>query len=299
MRPARDPTFVGRIRADPTVPTATAWRCSCRDDNLRKGAALNAVQIAEAPSAAAGGRLFYTGLVADLDVLCSARRRPTPSRTPVFVAAVGEPAGSSSAADTASRCSRCAGARPRRGGARLLAGHARALCRRAAADAGIEVVLHESPMETMDLGRRYRSIYLAGPTFNLLPDDDTAGAALARIAAHLEPGGSVLLPLFIPQPSDVGAIGVTREAVDDEGAGPPVHALGGVARRGRAVCSGPDCATSGATKWSNALWTLHWHTQDGFRDLAEDAGLVATAVIDPAGGAAAADASMFVFLLTR
>ena len=42
----RDPSYVGRIRADPTVD-GTAWRCSCRGDNLRKGAALNAVQIAE------------------------------------------------------------------------------------------------------------------------------------------------------------------------------------------------------------------------------------------------------------
>ena len=43
----KDPSFVGRIRQDPTVPTAAAWRCSSRNDNLRKGAALNAVQIAE------------------------------------------------------------------------------------------------------------------------------------------------------------------------------------------------------------------------------------------------------------
>jgi hypothetical protein len=49
-------------------------------------------------------------------------------------------------------------------------------------------------MEDMDLGRRYRSIYLAGATFNLLVDDATAGAALGRIAAHLEPGGVAPVP---------------------------------------------------------------------------------------------------------
>ncbi|MEV6964360.1 aspartate-semialdehyde dehydrogenase [Hamadaea sp. NPDC051192] len=41
----QDPTFVGRIRADETVEHGLAFFCS--SDNLRKGAALNAVQIAE------------------------------------------------------------------------------------------------------------------------------------------------------------------------------------------------------------------------------------------------------------
>jgi aspartate-semialdehyde dehydrogenase len=41
----RDEVFVGRIREDPTVPYGlNLWVVS---DNLRKGAALNAVQIAE------------------------------------------------------------------------------------------------------------------------------------------------------------------------------------------------------------------------------------------------------------
>ncbi|PSK88762.1 aspartate-semialdehyde dehydrogenase [Murinocardiopsis flavida] len=41
----QDPTFVGRIRADETVENGIALFCS--GDNLRKGAALNTVQIAE------------------------------------------------------------------------------------------------------------------------------------------------------------------------------------------------------------------------------------------------------------
>ena len=40
-----DPTYVGRIRVDPTVERGLALFLS--NDNLRKGAALNAVQIAE------------------------------------------------------------------------------------------------------------------------------------------------------------------------------------------------------------------------------------------------------------
>ena len=41
----QDPTFVGRIRRDEVLPNGLAFFCS--SDNLRKGAALNAVQIAE------------------------------------------------------------------------------------------------------------------------------------------------------------------------------------------------------------------------------------------------------------
>ena len=41
-----DPVYVGRLRKDPTVEHGLAFWCV--SDNLRKGAALNAVQIAEA-----------------------------------------------------------------------------------------------------------------------------------------------------------------------------------------------------------------------------------------------------------
>ena len=42
----KDAVYVGRIRRDPSRPnTLDLW---CVSDNIRKGAALNAVQIAEA-----------------------------------------------------------------------------------------------------------------------------------------------------------------------------------------------------------------------------------------------------------
>ena len=41
----KDPTFVGRVRRDPGGDNGIALFLS--NDNLRKGAALNAVQIAE------------------------------------------------------------------------------------------------------------------------------------------------------------------------------------------------------------------------------------------------------------
>lgn len=42
----------------------------------------------------------------------------------------------------------------------------------------------------MDLGRRYRSIYLAGPTFELLPNE-TARRAMEAFRLHLAPGATI------------------------------------------------------------------------------------------------------------
>ena len=43
----KDPSYVGRIRQDQSVPDGTGLVLFVSNDNLRKGAALNAVQIAE------------------------------------------------------------------------------------------------------------------------------------------------------------------------------------------------------------------------------------------------------------
>src|SRR6476646_1231331 len=48
----RDPSYVGRLRQDPGVPDDRGLALFVSNDNLRKGAALNAVQIAELVAAA-------------------------------------------------------------------------------------------------------------------------------------------------------------------------------------------------------------------------------------------------------
>jgi aspartate-semialdehyde dehydrogenase len=55
----RDPSFVGRIRVDQAAPAGKGLVMFISNDNLRKGAALNAVQIAElvADQLVAGGRV--------------------------------------------------------------------------------------------------------------------------------------------------------------------------------------------------------------------------------------------------
>ena len=52
MAAGQDPSYVGRIRQDPTVEGNRGLTMFISNDNLRKGAALNAVQIAELVAAA-------------------------------------------------------------------------------------------------------------------------------------------------------------------------------------------------------------------------------------------------------
>jgi len=51
-----DPSFVGRLRVDPGVPDGRGLAMFVSNDNLRKGAALNAVQIAELVASRRFGR---------------------------------------------------------------------------------------------------------------------------------------------------------------------------------------------------------------------------------------------------
>ncbi|GGS29289.1 hypothetical protein GCM10010269_80040 [Streptomyces humidus] len=90
--------------------------------------------------------------------------------------------------------------------------------RRRADEQGIPVTVFHQRMEAMSLPRRYRAIYLAGPTFTLLPDDATALAALGRIRAHLAEGGTALVPLFTPAPTPAEQIGRVRTAAAPDGA---------------------------------------------------------------------------------
>ena len=60
---------------------------------------------------------------------------------------------------------------------------------------GLRIATYCQPMQDLTSPRRYRAIYLAGPTFNLLPDDDAARRTLQGIADHLVPGGQAMVPL--------------------------------------------------------------------------------------------------------
>lgn len=241
--------------------------------------------------------LFYTGLVAELfEPLRSVEPDPRPYER--FIATFGEPALELG----------CGGGDP------LLALRGQGLdvegldsspdmlsrCRARAGQAGVDVVLHESAIEKMDLPRRYRSIFLAGPTFNLLPDDDHAKAALERIAAHLLSDGAALIPLFIPEPAYT--IGETREVRSTDGALLRVTTVA-VERdedaRRHTTLLRYEQVRSDAHTVVERKWVLHWHSQSSFRDLAERSGLRVAAILDATGEPAPATAQEFAFVLTR
>lgn len=242
---------------------------------------------------------FYTGIVAEIYAPLRSAGAPDPEPYARFIAASGEPALELGCGD----------------GDPLLDLRSRGLdvegldsspdmlerLRVRAEAEGIEVVVHRSTIEGMELRRRYRSIFLAGATFNLLPDDDTAWHALDRIRTHLEPGGGALIPLFIPVRTARSAFGVARTHTAEDGTEMRVTAVSetrDVASRLQVTVLRYELvAPDGVTTVEERPWLLHWHTQDSFRGLAEEAGLTVSAVLAPDGLPAGRDDAEFVFWL--
>ncbi|MCA1599667.1 MAG: class I SAM-dependent methyltransferase [Chloroflexi bacterium] len=74
----------------------------------------------------------------------------------------------------------------------------RALCRAGAATRGLQPVLHQQLLQTLDLPRRYRTIFVACGTLHLVIDRAEVVDSLRRLHDHLLPGGAVVLTAFAP-----------------------------------------------------------------------------------------------------
>ena len=239
---------------------------------------------------------FYTGIVAE----CYAALRgvdPDPEPYARFIASAGEPALELGCGD----------------GDPLLKLRARGLdvagldssadmierARRRAANLGLDVVLHCAAIESMDLGRQYQSMFLAGPTFNLIVDDAVVQTALDNIARHLVDGGRVLIPLFVPSPLPAEVIGKWRSHEAGDGTRMRFmivnEAFDEASRLQRSTLR-YEVTRDGTTTSEDREWLIHWHTQLGFQAMIEAAGMRVNSVIDEIGNAATADASTFVFL---
>jgi len=141
---------------------------------------------------------------------------------------------------------------------------------------GLQIVTYCQRMQDLALPRTYRAIYLAGPTFNLLPDDDTARRTLQRIAAHLDPGGQAMVPLWIPPATDRLEFGRTHEATIAGGmtARYTVESEDyDVPARTRCTHTRYELDDGRHTQRLRRDWIIHWHTPDSFAELARDAGL--------------------------
>jgi SAM-dependent methyltransferase len=244
--------------------------------------------------------LFYTGLVADLYAPLRSAGPPDPAPYLRFVRRAGQPALELGCGD----------------GDPLLDLRARGLdvegldaspdmlarCRARAEARGLAVTLHESPMESMELRRHYRSIYLAGPTFNLLTDDDTAWRALARIRAHLEPDGSALIPLFVPPPVLPRTIGAPRTHVTEDGTTLRFTVTGverDDAARLQVNHTRYERERDGEVEVLERDWILHWYTHEGFRQLVSDAGLLVDELLGEDGAPAPPEATTYAFVVSR
>lgn len=242
---------------------------------------------------------FYTGIVVDAYATIRATTFP-PDRYAELIAASGEPAlelgcgdgdpllelrrrgleveGVDSSADMLARCAR-----------------------RAAAE-GLEVVTHHQRMEELSLGRHFPTIFLAGPTFNLLPDDDLALRALTRIGEHLSEDGTAHVPLWIPPPTPAEVLGVAREGRGEDGSTLRYTALAedyDAKGRTRTTHTRYERHTPEGPEVTERDWVIHWHTQDGFTALAADAGLRIADLTDEHGAPVSGDEEEFVATLTR
>lgn len=237
---------------------------------------------------------FYTGLVAELYAPLRSYT-PSPDTFAAFIAHTGEPALELGCGD----------------GDPLLALRALGLdvdgvdsssdmLERLRARAGaLDVTVHQQLFEELDLPRQYRSIFVAGATFNLLPSDDAVLAALVRIRAHLHPDGTARIPLWVPPPSE--GVGELRSDVDADGAVIRVSTTGedyDVVARTRRTMLRYERACDGRTETVDREWLLHWHTVEGFTALCVRAGLRVDAVLDDDDGTPARpDATSFTVLL--
>ncbi|MFK8850671.1 class I SAM-dependent methyltransferase [Streptomyces sp. Ac-502] len=173
-------------------------------------------------------------------------------------------------------------------------------CRRRADAAGLIVTVHHQRMEALSLSRRFQAVFQAGPTFNLLPDDSVAAAALHGIRRHLADDGTALIPLHVPPPTPADRIGQVRTAPADDGAELRCSMVSEerdeIARTRTAVLRyerhGPDGPTV-----VERPWLLHWYTRSGFEKLAAGAGLRTVSVTDADGAAVEGDAPDMVFRL--
>ncbi len=173
-------------------------------------------------------------------------------------------------------------------------------CRAAATERGLDVTLHHATFEEMRLDRQYGSIYLAGATFNLLPDDETARAALGRIAMHLRPDGSALIPLFVPRSPVDSDVGKVREHVTDDGIVMRVTVLDIVrdeAARNQTTELRYEVLRNEDHQIVTRSWKLHWFEQEQFTTMVADSGLATRSVRQANGSPATSHDTAFTFVV--
>ena len=143
------------------------------------------------------------------------------------------------------------------------------------AERGLDVTAWVATMETISSPRRSRTVFLAGPTFNLLPDDEAMAQALASIANVLTEDGTVIVPLFVPEPVSPKEAGVPKRQVTPTGwIGWQVTGV----NRDEESCTQTltlryEREHNGEVERIERDWVMHWVSVARFEAMALEAGL--------------------------
>jgi SAM-dependent methyltransferase len=180
-------------------------------------------------------------------------------------------------------------------------------CRARARELGLAVTLHHQEMQSLDLPKRYRAIFVAEPSFMVIDDLGDAKRALARIREHLEPGGHVAIPLFLPP-----ATRQSKHATGAWSARKPVQTEDGRTIRLTERYEYDDAAQLMKADLRYELfagdelvdsterpWRLRWYDQDQFRALLVDAGFAAIEAVRGDFTPSRPSDAAFVFLARR
>lgn len=83
-----------------------------------------------------------------------------------------------------------------------------ASCRSRCEEHGFQPQLYKGALQELDLPHKYEAIIIPGGSFLLIEQREEAKKALVRLYDHLEPGGKLILDLFLPDSivdsSDIG-----------------------------------------------------------------------------------------------
>jgi SAM-dependent methyltransferase len=136
---------------------------------------------------------------------------------------------------------------------------------------GLRVRLHQQEMQSFTLPTRYRTIFLAGASFMLLSEAGDSEHTLQRIYDHLEPGGKVIIPLYVPLSRQLRVSTLRYQLIEQRATVEEVE----------------------------RPWLLRWYSQEEFRCLLRRAGFKTDAIVGEDGKPVTENAASFVFVASR
>ncbi|WP_010276619.1 class I SAM-dependent methyltransferase [Paenibacillus senegalensis] len=75
-----------------------------------------------------------------------------------------------------------------------------ASCCRRCEERGLQAKLYQSDLQTLSLPTRYEAILIPAGSFLLIENREQSVLALQRLYEHLQPGGRLLMDIFLPEP---------------------------------------------------------------------------------------------------